>query len=89
MEIWIVNFVGVIMKFLVAFVGLFAVGNAATVLRLADPAVLPTVVSPAVIPSLVPHIPSVLPVADLAEWEAYKVWTKHFCNINHEIRKAF
>lgn len=65
------------MKFLVAFVGLFAVGNAATVLRLADPAILPSVVSPGVIPSVVPYVssivPTVVPATELSDWEAYKV----------------
>lgn len=78
------------MKFLVAIVGMFAVGNAAVVLRLSDPSVVPTVVSPIVdpiVPSVVPDIvpsvvpsvvPGVVPATELYDWEAYKVLFNRF-----------
>lgn len=65
---------GIIMKFLIAIVGMFAVGNAATILRYADPSIIPTVVSPYVAPIARTIVPAVVPATELYDWEAYKVW---------------
>lgn len=57
------------MKFLIVIVGLFAIGNATTLVRFADPAVIPSVLSPYVRSV----IPAAIPATDLTEWDAYKV----------------
>ena len=89
------------MKFLVVIVGIFAVGNAAVVLRLSDPSVIPTVVSPVVdpivspvvpgiIPSVVPSVvPGIVPATELYDWEAYKVRFNQFRSFNVENQIEF
>lgn len=64
------------MKFLIVIVGLFAVGNAATFVRFADPDIIPSVVSPYVAPIVRSIVPAVVPATELADWEAYKVKLK-------------
>lgn len=67
------------MKFLIVIVGLIAVGNATTFVRFADPAIIPSVVSPYapyVAPVVRSIVPAVVPPTELADWEAYKVKLK-------------
>lgn len=62
------------MKSFVALVGMFAIGNATIVYRVApmDPFVAP--IAPAIVSSVVPAvIPNEVPETELADWEAYKV----------------
>lgn len=65
------------MKFLVVIVGMFAIGNAAIVYRVApiDPFV--SSIAPAFVSAVVPNE---VPETELADWEAYKVW-RHFQNM--------
>lgn len=78
-------------QFLIVFVGLFAIGNAAIVYRTLDSAVAPLeqFVAPAVVPSVVSTvIPTVIPETELADWEAYKVQSKYSIG-NHTFLHEF
>lgn len=61
------------MKFLVVIVGLFAISNAAVVLRTAAPA--PLILGNAVVPAIAPIVKALpaVPATELSEWSAYKV----------------
>lgn len=58
-------------QLLIVLVGLFAIGNAAIVYRVAP---VDQFVAPAIVPSVVSSIiPTVIPETEIADWEAYKV----------------